>query len=163
MAPIGPHVNENEKKKIVKNRKLKISKIQNSTFVRTPEKKIQRNMTQRVYDSLLLPYYRSVGVEHAIMRLDDSPFLTCYSVVMLLGSIMRQGVNTTGAYNAYCRAIVLSIVRYSGGMASLSSICAKGQLITLKYTFAHFQRTYIPYSAGHTHQQLAVGDMTMSG
>ncbi len=39
-APIGSYVNETEKKswKI----KLKISKIQNSTFVRTTEKKIQK-------------------------------------------------------------------------------------------------------------------------
>ncbi len=40
-APIGSHVNENDKK-ILKNQKLKISKIQNSTFVRTTEKKIQK-------------------------------------------------------------------------------------------------------------------------
>ncbi len=39
--PQGP-INENKKKKIVKNQKLKISKIQNSIFVRTSEKKIQK-------------------------------------------------------------------------------------------------------------------------
>ncbi len=39
-SPIGSHVSEIKKK--VKNQKLKISKIQNSTFVRTTEKKIQK-------------------------------------------------------------------------------------------------------------------------
>ena len=42
-AAIGSHVHENEKKKIEKsNHTLKISKIQDSTFVRTTEKKIQK-------------------------------------------------------------------------------------------------------------------------
>ena len=45
-APIGSHVNNNEKK-IVKNHKLKISKSQDSTFVRTTEKKIQKKKFEK--------------------------------------------------------------------------------------------------------------------
>ena len=41
---MGAHVNENEKKKPLKTKNSKNSNIQNSTFVRTTEKKIRKSL-----------------------------------------------------------------------------------------------------------------------
>ncbi len=93
LAPIGSQVNENEKK--CKKSKLKISKIQNSTFVRTTQKKIMTNrfrvavlrQVPRMTPNDIEPYKANVPNICVISATSTRPIYPIYVLLVPLESM----------------------------------------------------------------------------